>query len=289
MVSSIGSSNYYSQLYQSQAQQSASNTAPSISSLLSTLLGNASQTGTTTSTAAASGATTSSVSATNLSSLTLSALINPSTSTTGGDTAQDAVAALFNEFQQSQSTSSSGASATSSSSSANNPASQLFSQLDTNDDGTISETELESAVTAGGGTKASADALYAQLDPNAGTSSDTGITQQDLTQGVHHAGGHHHHHGGGGSSTDSTASTDDSTDAALAGLIGGTTTSTDASGTQTASNDVFSLFDTTEQNGTPSGPTTTSNTAQLRTDFLNSLLGTQAAQSSVQGTAALAA
>src|SRR6516162_7224799 len=45
-------------------------------------------------------------------------------------------------------------------------AQQLFSQIDTSGDGSISQSELEQAVTAAGGTTQAADALYAQLDPN---------------------------------------------------------------------------------------------------------------------------
>ncbi len=45
-------------------------------------------------------------------------------------------------------------------------AQNLFSQIDTNGDGSISESELEQAVTAAGGTTQGADALYSQLDPN---------------------------------------------------------------------------------------------------------------------------
>jgi Ca2+-binding EF-hand superfamily protein len=45
-------------------------------------------------------------------------------------------------------------------------AQSLFSQIDGNGDGTISQSELEQAVTKAGGTKEGADALYAKLDPN---------------------------------------------------------------------------------------------------------------------------
>lgn len=72
----------------------------------------------------------------------------------------------------------------------------LFSQL-TNGGGTLTKSELEQAVTAAGGTVASADALYAKLDPN-----NTGsVSEQQFVQnlpGAHHGGFHHHHHGGGG-------------------------------------------------------------------------------------------
>ena len=72
-------------------------------------------------------------------------------SSSGGNNAQDALAALLG----SASTSSSG-----------NLAQNLFSQIDTNGTGSITQSELENAVTAAGGTKAAADALFAQLDPN---------------------------------------------------------------------------------------------------------------------------
>ena len=54
----------------------------------------------------------------------------------------------------------------------------LFSQIDTNGDGSINKSELEQAVTAVGGTAQAADALYAQLDPN-----NTGsVSEQQLAQ-----------------------------------------------------------------------------------------------------------
>jgi Ca2+-binding EF-hand superfamily protein len=46
------------------------------------------------------------------------------------------------------------------------PAQTLFSQIDSNGDGSISKAELEQAVTAVGGTQQAADALYAKFDPN---------------------------------------------------------------------------------------------------------------------------
>src|ERR1700722_15482802 len=86
-------------------------------------------------------------------------------------------------------------------------AQNLFSQIDTNGDGSISQSELEQAVTAAGGTKAGADALFAKLDPN-GTGS---VSEQQFAQGLsqsmpHH---HHHHHGGGGSEASAAGATDD--------------------------------------------------------------------------------
>ncbi len=81
-----------------------------------------------------------------------------------GSSAQDALAALFN-----------GASG---GANAGQVAQDLFSQIDTNSDGSITQSELQNAVTAGGGTAAAADALYAQLDPtNSGSVSETAFAQ----------------------------------------------------------------------------------------------------------------
>jgi len=59
-------------------------------------------------------------------------------------------------------------------------AQNLFSEIDSNGDGSISKTELEQAVTAAGGTTQSADALYAQLDPdNTGS-----VSEQQFADGL---------------------------------------------------------------------------------------------------------
>ena len=42
----------------------------------------------------------------------------------------------------------------------------LFNKIDANGDGSLSQTELEQAVTNAGGTTQAADALYSELDPN---------------------------------------------------------------------------------------------------------------------------
>src|ERR1700722_20205516 len=86
-------------------------------------------------------------------------------------------------------------------------AQNLFSQIDSNGDGSISQSELEQAVTKAGGTKAAADAFYAKLDPN-GTGS---VSEHQFAHGLsqsmpHH---HHHHHGGGGSEASAAGATDD--------------------------------------------------------------------------------
>jgi Ca2+-binding EF-hand superfamily protein len=85
----------------------------------------------------------------------------PASST--GSSAQSALKALLKLLQSSQS--SSGASASNQSSNTD-PAQALFNQIDTNGTGSITKSDLETAVTKAGGTKQGADALWSKLDPN---------------------------------------------------------------------------------------------------------------------------
>jgi Ca2+-binding EF-hand superfamily protein len=120
-------------------------------------------------------------------------------------------------------------------------ANQLFAQI-TNGGSTLTQSTLEQAVTSAGGTTASADALYAQLDPNntgsvteqqfaanlpsvfnaaTASTSDSGNSAADAMaalmkslaassgvtsgpHGMHH--GHHHHHVDTASTTDANGS-----------------------------------------------------------------------------------
>jgi Ca2+-binding EF-hand superfamily protein len=100
-------------------------------------------------------------------------------------------------------------------------AQNLFSQIDSNGDGSISKSELEQAVTKSGGTKEGADALYAKLDPNGTGSVSQQQFSQSLLQAMPHP-HHHHHHGGGSdaaSATDSSATGGGSAADALTSLF----------------------------------------------------------------------
>jgi len=56
----------------------------------------------------------------------------------------------------------------------------LFNEIDTSGSGSITKSDLETAVTAAGGTTTAADALYAQLDPN-----NTGsVSEQQFAQAL---------------------------------------------------------------------------------------------------------
>ncbi len=126
-------------------------------------------------------------------------------------------------------------------------AQNLFSQIDSNGDGSISQSELEQAITAAGGTKAGADALYAKLDPN-GTGSVSeqqfaqglaSLSQPGAAQGAPHA--HHHHHHGGGAGA-ASATNDDGADDALTALFDADSGGAANSPTQIAQN-IFSQID----------------------------------------------
>jgi Ca2+-binding EF-hand superfamily protein len=129
-------------------------------------------------------------------------------------------------------------------------AQNLFSQIDSNGDGSISQSELEQAVTKAGGTKAAADAFYAKLDPN-GTGSVSeqqfaqglaSLSQSSLTQAAPHA-HHHHHHGGGGGGAGAASATDDgSAGDALTSLFNADSGGAGNSPTQIAQN-IFSQID----------------------------------------------
>jgi Ca2+-binding EF-hand superfamily protein len=147
----------------------------------------------------------------------------------------------------------------------------LFTQLDANGDGSLTKSELEQAVTKAGGTVASADALYAKLDP-----SNTGsVSAQQFVQNL--PGAHHHHHHGGGGATPSDALASDST-------TSGTGTSTDSG--NSAEDALMALvdslvqqptvasnpFDTSSQTATGSTGTTTSTSTDTAQAALDALL-----------------
>jgi Ca2+-binding EF-hand superfamily protein len=85
------------------------------------------------------------------------------------------------------------------------PLSELVSSIDTNGDGTISQSEMEAYIESKGGTQAQADTLYSSLGKN----SEGNLTQAQLSTDLQQAGassasrphGHHHHHHSGGSSS----------------------------------------------------------------------------------------
>jgi EF hand domain-containing protein len=104
---------------------------------------------------------------------------------------------------------------TSASSGPSSLASQLFSLLDTNGDGSISKSEFEATLGQNGNT-AAADSLFAKLDPNG----DGSVDPSELASALQTKGAHHHHHHGGGE-VSGASSTDGANAGSQAGAGGG--------------------------------------------------------------------
>jgi hypothetical protein len=108
----------------------------------------------------------------------------------------------------------------------------LFSQIDANGDGSITKTEFENALGAGGTNTAAADKVFGELDTNGDGSVSLDEMKSALQGAGHHGHGHHMHaHGAGGS-----GGSDPSSDPLLQALSGASSTSvTNSDGSTTTS------------------------------------------------------
>jgi hypothetical protein len=124
----------------------------------------------------------------------------PAATTTGSGTSplSQTIIAVLIEVQGQQSSATGGAAVPAGAADPSSFAQKLFNSVDTNGDGQISKSELESAFTTGGGTASQADAFFSKLDSNG----DGSVSQSELTTGLqqaHHGHGHHHAAPAGGS------------------------------------------------------------------------------------------
>jgi Ca2+-binding EF-hand superfamily protein len=110
----------------------------------------------------------------------------------------------------------------------------LFSQLDTNGDGQISQSEFENALGAGGTNLAQADQVFGQLDKNG----DGSVSPSELSSALKGKGHHRHSHAassndssGASSSTDPSGASTDPLLQALSGASGNSVTNSDGSTT----------------------------------------------------------
>lgn len=104
----------------------------------------------------------------------------------------------------------------------------LFSQIDADGDGSISKTEFEKALGAGGTNLAAADDVFGKLDAN----SDGSVSLDELKsalQGSHH--GHHHHMQASSSGDGGSDPSSDPLAQALAGASSTSVTNSDGSTT----------------------------------------------------------
>lgn len=166
--------------------------------LLLSLLSRLSSTQSTSATTTASGATAASTSATSDSTaLAANNLSGPSKAQLS-----DQVLQLLTMMQASMPTATGTTAGTTSSTSSNattssqNGLSSLISAMDTDGDGTVSQSEMEKYIQGLGGTQAQADSLFTALNQG-GTGN---LTQAQLASDLQNAGpmqgphGHHHHH-----------------------------------------------------------------------------------------------
>ena len=123
---------------------------------------------------------------------------------TGSATAQLSadVLGLLLMMQSDPSSGTANASSSAAASTSTSPLSSLVSAIDTDGDGTISQSELETYIEGQGGTQAQADALYAGLDQNgSGNLTQTQLASDLQNAAPVHHGHHHHHHGAAGASS----------------------------------------------------------------------------------------
>ena len=271
--------------------------APDPSQLLARMLSRLSSTNSTQSGSSASDTSSSgSISASN--SVTSSALTG-----TGQSGLSDQIMALLVQLQQQTGTDGTQAGAPPPPPS-NDSIQQLFSAMDTDGDGKVSQQEMETYITSKGGTQDEADALFSSLTQGAsGQDASASISEQQLQSDVsqaqqtmpHH---HHHHHGGPPPGTDSNSSPDIASqifgaldtnqDGKVSSdeLAAAFNTSNASNGTGTSSTDTSNLFSQIDSNGDGSlssgelGSFLTSLTNQIQSDF-NTLgtFGQLAAQS----------
>jgi Ca2+-binding EF-hand superfamily protein len=136
-------------------------------------------------------------------------------------------------MQMQQSTSSTSATDSDDSTSAtgttgDNPMSKLFSAMDSDSDGSVTQSELESYITNAGGTTDEADQLYSQLASN----SDSGITESDLANAAPPPRPH------GGHGPDGPPPSDKTSDSAGSDLV----SALDTDGDGTVSQDELSTY-----------------------------------------------
>ena len=128
---------------------------------------------------------------------------------------------------QSQSATGSTTSATSTTASRSGALKDLFSKIDGDGDGKITQSEFENALGAGGTNVKAADSVFAKLDKNG----DGTVSLDEMSAALKGGKGHHHRGAGGSGNADGS-----STDPLLKALEGASSTSTtNSDGTTTTS------------------------------------------------------
>jgi len=142
----------------------------------------------------------------------------------------------------------------------------LFNDIDTNGDGSITKSEFESALGAGGTNVANADKVFGELDSNG----DGSVSLDELKsalQGAGHHGGHHMHASGSGDSSADGSGGDASSNPLLQALAGASSTSaTNSDGSTTTT---ITYADGSKVSLTTPAASTTSSTSSTATSSYN--------------------
>ena len=150
----------------------------------------------------------------------------------------------------------------------------LFSQIDGNGDGQITQSEFENALGAGGTNIAAADHVFSQLDTNG----DGTVSLGELSSALRGSGGHGHHGhahiGGSGGSGDTSSTSGSGTDPLLQALQGASSTSlTNSDGSTTTS---LTYADGSKVTMTSAVPTTSSGAASSSYNMIEQMIQRQA-------------
>jgi Ca2+-binding EF-hand superfamily protein len=112
------------------------------------------------------------------------------------------------------------------------PVQSLFSAMDTDGNGSVSQSEMEGYLESNGATQGQADAVYTALDPNGGSSGISESQMASAAQSSAPAGGmphhHHHHHAGGADGTNADSNPLDQLMAEIGSSSSGGSVSQDA-------------------------------------------------------------
>jgi Ca2+-binding EF-hand superfamily protein len=162
----------------------------------------------------------------------------------------------------------------------------LFSLIDANGDGQITQSEFEGALGAGGTNIAQADQVFSQLDRNGDGTVSLGELSSALHASGSHGHGHHHAHigdfGGPGGNTNQRGSSGPSGDPLLQSLQGASTNSvTNSDGSTTTS---LTYADGSKVTLTTPAPTTSSSAASSSYNLIEQLIQRQANAISVSNT-----
>ena len=157
----------------------------------------------------------------------------------------------------------------------------LFSQLDTDGDGTISKLEFENTLGAGGTNVAQADDVFSKMDSNG----DGSVCLDEMSAGLKANGRHRHHHLAGSDGSGGSPGTGSNSDPLLQALQGASSTSvTNSDGSITTS---MTYADGSKVTMTSAAAKTASGSATSSYNVIEQMIARQAQAIASSATASL--